>query len=82
MDAKYMDIKPEFSRAWHNYRTRQTDYLTESQSPTRGTVENALDYIPQITAAQEMFKLLVKHEGLSVAQAMIRVLSVCAGVKE
>lgn len=77
-----MDAKLESFNAWHNYKTGQTDYLTESESPTRGTVDYASAYIPQHIHAQALFRLYIQHQGLTVGQAMIKVLSLCAGVKE
>jgi hypothetical protein len=55
---------------WYNYQTKEYDYV---EGPT--TDEEALKYLPQDPASQSLFKLYREHEGLSIAHAMLKVLT-------
>ena len=56
---------------WHNYRTDKTEYRSVPQ-----TDAEAVEFIPQIPAAQNLYALRRKM-GATISEAMIDVLSAC-----
>lgn len=57
---------------WHNERTGETEY--------RETPSDFLDYLPQSTAALNLYKLYIEHEGLKPLHAYIKVMEFVCGV--
>lgn len=58
---------------WHNYKTGEAEYID--------TPEDFTNYIPQVPAAQKLYKLYVEHMNLLPINAACKVLEVCIGKK-
>ena len=58
-------------KAYHNYRTGETDYLSASPDDWR-------DYVPQHQAVLGMYEMLVEL-GTSPAEAAVKVLTAVIG---
>lgn len=69
-----IEEKNRYFVGWHNFRTGEVDYL-------RGSPESFEDYIPQVQAAQAVYKILVENMGEKPIQAALRVLSLSVGEK-
>jgi hypothetical protein len=67
-------MPPEKALAWWNYHSNQTEY-----GPFPMTDDKALEYLPQIHAAQQIYRIR-RQQGASIPDAMRHVLEITAGL--